>query len=348
MNTSTSAQLAAIHEMMAAGHRSVRMERHTLLLWGLAAAFLILAVDAIFTPARFGHGWRLVVYAHAFMVIPVLLIVGIVDFRLTRRARRLRDETISFVQMQVTKVWWLLIGLIVLINVGMNFFGGGFLFYGVTLALMGLAFFINGLFSQQMLSWIGSLMILMGLALVLFQLPMALQKWSAVGVFGLGFPALALAMNKQSWQTSTLRRLVFSVLWLVVVLLPAHAAFALTQRQADPQLPAMDLQHFQQQGAAAGETRVIHLAAGTQIPLQLHFSGDVIETAANATVMLTLAQPVELAVKDGKPDGRFKLGDMAWAQNFAGIVARANKLDMSLTPEEGPRITLRARMLITR
>lgn len=348
MNTTTSAQLAAIHEMMASGHRSVRLERHTLLLWGLAAAFLILAVDAIFTPARFGRGWQLVASAHAFMIIPVLLTVGILDFRFTRRARRRRDESISFVQMQVTKVWWLLIGLVVLINIGMNFFGGGFLFYGVTLALVGLALFINGLFSQQMLSWVGSLMILIGLALVLLQLPMGLQKWSAIGVFGLGFPALAFTMNKQTWQTSTLRRLVFSSLWLAVVLLPAHAAFALTQRNADPQLPAMDLQHYQQQGATAGETRVIHLDAGTQIPLQLQFSGDVIKTAPDAVVMLTLAQPVELAIKDGKPDGRFKVGDMEWAQSFSGIVARANKFDMSLTPETGPRISLHARMLVTR
>ena len=46
--------------------------------------------------------------------------------------------------MQLTKVWWLLVGLIVVISIGMNLFGGGYLFYGIVLALMGLAFYIHG------------------------------------------------------------------------------------------------------------------------------------------------------------------------------------------------------------
>ncbi len=112
-------QLNAIHAMMESGHRSVRLERHTLVLWGLAAAFLILVVRLIFTPERFPETLQRVLASNLF-IAALLTAVGVIDLRLTRRARRQRDETLSFVQVQLTKIWWLLVGLIVLINLGMN------------------------------------------------------------------------------------------------------------------------------------------------------------------------------------------------------------------------------------
>ena len=70
MSDTTSTQLEAIHAMMASGHRSVRMERHTLLIWGVAAAFLILVVDEIFTPERFPEVWARALASRRYLGLP--------------------------------------------------------------------------------------------------------------------------------------------------------------------------------------------------------------------------------------------------------------------------------------
>ena len=343
MNTSASSQLEAIHEMMATGHRSVSMERHTLLLWGLAGAFLIFTVNAFITQDRFPTVAMRSFYAHA-LIIPTLLIIGIIDFRMTRAARRKRDESISFVQMQVTKVWWMLIGLIVLINIGMNFFGGGFLFYGVTLAIMGVAFFVNGLFSQQMLTWIGSLLILLGLSMVLFQLPMELQEWITIGVLGLGFPALAFIMNKETFHATLSRRFLFTAFWLVIALLPAHAAFYLEHKDANPGIAAIDLQTYMQQDAIAQETQVVHLPAGTEIPVHVNFTGGVLTTKGTNVVTFTLEQAIDIAITNGKPDGRFKFADQEWKDSLRNVLRRKRTIKTNITPQEGPYIDINSQL----
>lgn len=346
MNTSASSQLEAIQEMMASGHRSVTMERHTLVLWGVAAAALILFVDAFFTQERFPEVALRSIYAHAFVIIPLLLLVGLVDFRMTRAARRKRDESISFVQMQVTKIWWMLIGLIVLINFGMNFFGGGFLFYGVTLAIMGVAFFVNGLFSQQMLSWVGSLLILLGLSMVMFQVPYALQEWIAVGVFGLGFPALALVMKKEAIQKSSARRIFFAFAWLVVALLPAHIVYYMENKSAALDVAAVDLATYLNQEKVSAGIQVVTLPAGTKVPVQLQFTGNILTTDGTEVITLTLQQPVQLAIKDGELDGRFNLAERGWKDSLYGMIARANTVKASITPGQGPRIEMNAQMFV--
>lgn len=45
--------LEAIQSMLAAGHRSVRLERHTLLLWGGVGGFLCAFTDHVVTAERF-------------------------------------------------------------------------------------------------------------------------------------------------------------------------------------------------------------------------------------------------------------------------------------------------------
>ena len=48
ISVSTSTQLDAIYSMMEDGQHSVKMERHSLLIWGITAAGLILITDLLF------------------------------------------------------------------------------------------------------------------------------------------------------------------------------------------------------------------------------------------------------------------------------------------------------------
>jgi hypothetical protein len=344
MATSTAESIAAIHAMMASGHRSVRIERHTLVLWGLAAAFLILAVNPIFTPERFPVVWQRSAVANLF-IAAVLTGIGVWDFRLTRRARRMRDETLSFVQLQLTKVWWLLIGLIVAINVGMNFFGGGYMFYGLLLAIMGLAFYIHGLFSEQMLSWIGVLLIAMGLGSIALKLPFPLIEWLSVFVFGLGFPVLAFALNHAALHTTLARRSGLAALWLSLVIAPTAFAYQLDRYTATPAWPMVPLDRFLTQSPTEAEReQVVRLPSGTIIPLHIEVTSDVLEGINTVTLPMKLSRPMQVAIHQGKPDGRFRVDSSDWKKTMYNYRIQDINITSTLARETGPQVSLKLRI----
>jgi hypothetical protein len=344
MATSTAESIAAIHAMMASGHRSVRMERHTLVLWGLAAAFLILVVNALFTPERFPVVWQRAAYANLF-IAAVLTGVGVWDFRLTRRARRMRDETLSFVQLQVTKLWWLLIGLIVALNVGMNFFGGGYMFYGLVLAIMGLAFYVHGLFSEQMLSWIGVMLIAMGLGCIALKLPIPVMEWLAVFVFGFGFPALGFVLDHSPLHRTLPRRCGLAALWLSLVIAPTALAYQFDRDTATPAWPVIPLDQFLNESPSmAKREQVVRLPAGTVIPVHIELTSDVLEGMNAVTVPIRLSHPLEIAIRREKPDGRFRLDSDDWKKARYSFRIRDINMSSVLTQETGPQVLLKLRV----
>lgn len=336
---STTQQLEAIHAMMARGHRSVRMERHTLLLWGLAAAALILVVDPIFSHERFPVTWQRALVANGFTAL-ILTAVGIYDFTLTRRVRRARDETLSFVQTQIMKVWWLLVGLIVVLNLGMSFFGGGYMFYGVVLAIMGIAFYVQGLFSEQMLAWIGVLLITLGLGGLALRVPLPAMEWLAVFAFGIGFPALAMAPD---YSHATLaRRGLLAMTWLFLVLTPTLAAYELTARWRVPDLPIISVADYVKQ-PAHGKV-IVRLPAGTVVPAKIEVVGDDVLGETNAVDLpLTLRQSLDMVMEDGEPTGVFRVVGGDWKDRRYSIRVHDVELTAAITPDTGPtaRVALR-------
>jgi len=100
MSSSTTSQIDAIHTMLTNAHRSIRMERHTLIIWGLAGGLLCVLGDLLITHDRFPERWQRAV-AVIGLLGSVLLSAGFLDYRMTRRLRQVRDETLSFVQGQM-------------------------------------------------------------------------------------------------------------------------------------------------------------------------------------------------------------------------------------------------------
>ena len=332
-----SEQLKAIHAMMESGHRSVRLERHTLVLWGLAAAFLILVVRLTFTPERFPETMQRVLASNLF-IAAILTAVGVIDFRLTRRARRQRDETLSFVQIQLTKIWWLLVGLIVLINLGMNFFGGGYMFYGIVFALMGIAFYVHGLFSQQMLAWIGVLLIGLGLGGVALNLPFVAMEWLAVFVFGLGFPLLALVLQRLPGDAGLAQRLGAMCGWLLLVIAPTGAAYHFSHESVPPEVPAVSLADYQR--AVSGGSQVVRLPAGTLVPIAIEVTGDIFDGVGTAVLPVRLSQNLDLSVSNGRPDGLFRVNAEHWKKALYNYRVRDLKLQTTLARERGPEVSV--------
>jgi len=162
-------QLDSIHSMLSAGHRNLRIERHSLLLWGAICGGLILFSNRILTVEQFPELKQRVI---AWLILLALTVSGIslLDWHLTRRAKQARDEVWSFIHRQVLKVWWLLMSVGVLLTFATFFYGGGYMIFAAWVVLTGLGLYVHGLFSEELLEWSGALIIVIGIGMLAFRL----------------------------------------------------------------------------------------------------------------------------------------------------------------------------------
>ncbi|MEN8177392.1 MAG: hypothetical protein ABFS39_02100 [Pseudomonadota bacterium] len=331
-------QLRSIHNMLASGHASVHLERHTFFLWGLSAAFLILFVPELFSQERFSEPFSRMLWQNSFISL-VLIGAGILDYRLTAQRRRARDESLSFVQKQLTKVWWMLIALIVVINIGMNLYGGGSLFYGITLVLIGIGIYIHGLFSRQMLSWGGGLLILLGLALLATSPEINKQEWIAASAFGIGLPTLSILVNRTSVTTGR-RELFLSLLWLGLVLSPATVAINLTNQISYADWPEVSLdEYLKGYGTQHDKGLILTLPAGTHVPLNIKLEGDTLAPINQTTLQMQVIRPVSIPIIAGEVENRVRIGEGRWKPGYAYRI-RDWQVSSHLAAESGPQLNL--------
>jgi hypothetical protein len=320
--STVASQLEAIHSMLAAGHRSIRLQRHSLLLWGITGGVLCLGTEHVITPGRFpGHLERAVALL-LFLGI-VLSGVAVADYCYTRYRIAAREESLPFVQAQVIKVWWLLVGMGVLFTFATAFFGGGQMVFVIWLVLFGLGIYVHGLFSEQILEWAGVMMILLGIGALALSAPYTATQWLAASTFGLGMPLLG-AMLDRGASKSAWTRAGQSAVWLAVVLAPALAAYEWREsRQIPPQ------------GAS-----VVTLPAGARIPLKIRIGGDIVEDTRDLALPLTLVRPIDVVVLDGQPNGMFRVAGGPWKRRATGLWIRDVQLGATLAPATGPEASV--------
>jgi hypothetical protein len=336
-------QLEAIHSMLSAGHRSIRMQRHSLVLWGIAGAVLCLATEHIITPARFPVHWLRAAAMLIFLGV-VLSGVALADFHYTRYRIRARDESLPFVQAQVTKVWWLLAGMGVLFTFSTAFFGGGYIVFVVWLVVFGLGIYIHGLFSEEMLEWAGVMMILLGVVALALSAPYRAMQWLAASAFGLGMPVLSMMLDRGESKSVRIRASQ-SALWLAVVLVPPVVATQFWKSENPPVASAMSLESFRRQTENQAAA-VVAIPAGTRIPLKVRIGGDIVEDSDEMALPLILAKPIEISVVDGKPDGRFRVAGGQWKQRARSMWIQGVELDGTLSPAGGPAASLKLMLTV--
>ncbi len=339
MHVDTQQQIAAIHAMMSSGQRSVRLERHTLVLWGITIALLILFVKQLVTPELLPVKWQRVAVVNSIVAV-VLFVVGLWDYRMTRQARNERDETLSYIQLQITKVWWLIILLVVVLNMGMNLFGGGYLFYNIVLALTGLALFIQGLFSLQMLSWLGGLMIALALGSVALRVPYSAIEWLTIVCFGLGLPTLGILIQYPTLQTTYLRRITVSAVWLMAIVGMTTLVYGQVQTTRAPQLPVLSLEQYASPEHDSSKPVIVQLPKDLYIPVQIEVTGNVLTGTATASLPLILSNNIELVVQDEQPTGLFRIGDEPWRDKRYAYRVRDVKVTPRLDQHTGPEISV--------
>ena len=238
-----------------------------------------------------------------------------------------------------------MLALIVFINVGMNIFGGGLMFYGLTLALIGMAFYINGLFSTQMLKWIGVMLILLGTASVALNLHIQVSKWLAIGAFGLGLPILAFILDKPVSHSTLSKRLLLSIVWFVVVTTPAVIASHYEIGFDDSHLPKRSLDEYKSLDAAQSQQQqVINLPAGTEIPVQLNISGDMLDSSTPTSLSLKLSKPLDVVIEKGQANGQFRVADSPWRKRIYDLRVKDFKMSSKVKQEQGPVVNLKFRL----
>ena len=337
MSKHATQQLDSIHAMLSAGHRNLCVERHSLMLWGVSGGGLILVSDHILTPEQFPI---LEQRAIAWLVLLALMISGValLDWHLTRRAKQARDEAWSFIHRQVLKVWWLLMSVGVLLTFATFFYGGGYMTFAAWVVLVGLGLYVHGLFSEELLEWIGALIIAIGIAMPALRLHYATTQWVAASTLGLGLPLLS-AMLDRGRQRATRVRLAQSLGWLLCVLIPPVLVHHFTSDSVLPDVPVVSLEEFRKHPTTQ---QIVILPAGSTIPVKVEISGNLFRASNETRFPLVLNQTLEVMLSNGQLTGDWRFHDenlgTSWAKAQETLSVNIPSIKVELTPQNGPEI----------
>ena len=260
-----------------------------------------------------------------------------VDWHWTRKIKATRDETWSFIHRQVLKVMWLLLALATLTTFAMFFYGGGYMVCSVWLIFAGLGLYVHGLFSEELLEWGGGLLIAIGIVSLVAGLPYESLRWLAASVFALGLPLFALLLDRGRHRPAYVRLLQICGWLAVVVVLPLLIEQQSHQRTL-PDGPLLTLMEFRNNPPADG-TAIIALPAGTPIPVEVELAGDLFAgRESHARMPLTLQEPVELLMLDGKLSGDMRFPGESWQNARRARWLTIPWIRAELSAEHGPRI----------
>lgn len=328
-------QINTIHAMLAAGNRNLRIERHSLLIWGLPAGLLFAVSPYILTPDQLPDLQQRALAWLALLVVVVGTIAGL-DRMWTRRVKEARDEAWSFVHRQVQKVWWLLMGLAVLTTFAMFFYGGAYMLYTVWLVVLGLSLYVHGLFSEELLEWTGTATIFIGIASLVAQLPHETMRWIAAAVFGFGLPLLALMLDRGRHRPF-LFRLGQLLLWLALVIILPLGLTKYWDTNANFFAEPLSLAEFRSGRFPPGGYRALALPAGTPVPVEIELDGDIFRGEGDKlSLPFVLDRPIELLLLDGKPTGDARFDGETWQSAREVRWLTIPWIKAELRPEQGP------------
>jgi hypothetical protein len=112
-------------------------------------------------------------------------------------------------------------------------------------------------------------------------------------------------------------RLSALLVWIAFVIAPA---LAMTQLSAAAvTAPACAPLPLAAAAIADGE-QVLRLEAGTPIALRLDLSGSILQAPPAADLKMNLNAPLEVALRDGMPDGRYRLDNGGWHEIREGVL----------------------------
>ncbi len=326
----TQKQLESIHTMMSSGHQSIRLEQHSLVYWGIAGGLLCASLTYIVNALSIADYFNQALVIFLFEA-PILALAAFLDLRKTKLIRQSKQESIPFVQKQVTKIWWLLIALGVAIDFGLHIFGGAYMELSLWMFLIGLVFIIHGFFSSQPLARFGLLM--MVFAIITITLPFQMMHWFAASVFGLGLPMLGYLLHGNHGHISMMQLL----LWIGIATAPGVAIATIEKSFHQQQLEginAISLAEYQQLSKSPQQQAVL-LPQGTEIPLTLSIKSNVLEENKTIILPLTLGKDFSLTMASGEPNGSYRIAGESWSSLKDGLEIRLPEIKFGISEQDG-------------
>lgn len=304
-------RLDDIHAMMMKAHNSVRIEAHSFMLIGPAVAAIMLLSIWVIKHGLIPDLWTRVLIMNTINA----LILGTalhVDRRLTKRARNARGETVSLVQQRLTRFLWVLVIFVFAVDFLVAKFGWWRASYFTAMSVLGLYMVVSGLFSRQPLLVTGLFTLGVAFAASMFGPPWAVRA-IAISVFGIGMPLFGLLIAKFENEITIPRYAIAAVVWLVAVITPVGAVLGWQRNVKEPKGPVISLDDYIKAGKRDdGVVRIVKIPAGTTVPLEVNVTANIVEQASKTKISVTTSQPILLAVRGSKPDGRMKVGGRDW------------------------------------
>jgi hypothetical protein len=327
--------LMLLQSLLQAGHRPIRVQPASLARWGLTFAFLAMATRPLLSVQALDGRTELQAVVAMLWLGGCLGAVAWWDWRANHRAASRAQETLPFVQGQVSKVWWLLLVAGVLYTGSTFFLGGAYQIYMVWLALIGLGLFLHGLFSQQLVEWAGGSLFLLALVALASGLPLTWHRAVMIGMVGVGLPVLGAMLHRWPAATASLGSLIAQVaLFLAAGLLPA---LLVQQWQSRPMLSAEVPIYSPASLARLGPPDQwprhvgLHVPAGSPIEFQLDMAGEVLKTAGPAPrLTYTFQQDLDFLFIDGRLSHFVRRPGEAWRENNSWL--RINRLEFAADP----------------
>ena len=342
--------LALLQNLLMAGHRPIQFRPGSLVRWGLAFAWLAWSTDPLLRLAGLQGQVALQAGVAMLWLGSGMGFTAYLDWRANQALASQAEETLPFVHVQVSKVWWLLLVTGVLYTGSTFFFGGAYQVYMVWLALVGLGLFLHGLFSQELLEWAGAAIFLLALLVLASGLPLVWHRPLVISTSGIGMPLLAWMLYRPALPMPNMVRSMVCVLGLLAAsVLPAMAFVQWHQTWALPQdIPVFTQTTLLQLGddpARWPRYVALHVQAGTPIELQLDIQGSVLKPASGEThLTYAIAQDMDLLLIDGKLSHHIRRTGEDW-QNSAGWL-RITQLDLTpdLSQTSGLKVISRAQI----
>lgn len=164
-------------------------------------------------------------------------------------------------------------------------------------------------------------------------LPYGATRWLAASTFAIGLP-LAGWLNAHLGEAGLPRRVVALVFWLAVVATPPLLSARYAYTEAPTGAPAS-------RAVGVGE-EVLRLEAGAHVPLRVDLDSPILNIPPRAGLEMTLNQPVEVALRDGKPDGRYRIGGGAWREIHDGVLRLSIDRIAPRLDGDGPEVRVHA------
>ena len=102
----------------------------------------------------------------------------------------------------------------------------------------------------------------------------------------------------------------------------------------------MSLEEYISAGHAHIGPRILHIPAGTEVPIRISVSGDVISGNKETILPVKLSKSLDVVIEGSVPNGMFRIEQGPWKGRRRPYHIRDVEISSAITPKVGPKVDL--------